>query len=148
VKLALSIQTPPFSAMMQSCTRCLLEYNWVNSSAVKIAKSHRSCHIYDISYSKESWWPLLLFKYQLVYKAIGRHNRETLVSFGAKSNYQHQLTSSYSQVPGVYVFRKPCWMPIFFKQFFDDSLVRLFKTDICDNQSPKWNANTISVCLF
>jgi hypothetical protein len=125
-----------------------LAYNWVNISAGKIAKSHRSCHIYDISSRKESWWPLPWLKYQLVKKAIERHNRETLVSFRAKSNYQYQLTSSVSQVPGVYVFRKLCWMPIFFRQFFDDSLVRLFKTDICDNQSPKWNANTILLCLF
>ena len=125
-----------------------LAYNWVNISAVKIAKFHRGCHMYDISSRKESWWPLPWLKYQLVKKAIGRHNKETLVSFRAKSNYQCQPSSSVSQVPGVYVFRKLCRMPIFFRQFFDDSSVRLFKTDICDNQIPKWNANTILLCLF
>jgi hypothetical protein len=125
-----------------------LAYNWVNSSAVNIAKSHRSCHMYDISYRKESWWSLPLVKYQLVKKAIGRHNKETLVSFGEQFIYQYHLSSSVSQVPGIYIFRKSWWMPIFFQQFFDDSLVRLFKTDICDNQSPNWNANTILLCLF
>ena len=42
---------------------------------------NRSCHMYNISSIKESRWSQSLSKYQIVYKAILRHNSETIETF-------------------------------------------------------------------
>jgi len=81
--------------------------------------------------------PQPLFKYQIIYKTIVRHNSETIVNFEPTSNCQYHHSWSVRNFQGTFqqgvdIFRKTKW-----KSRWDDSLKILQYGDVVSKSEYK-----------
>jgi hypothetical protein len=87
-KLSLLAKWCGFVSAFNIRVKCQPIHIWANTVIIRNSNSlvhcifnlrDTSCHMYNISSINESPWPRPSFEYELVCKAIVRHNRETIV---------------------------------------------------------------------